>query len=116
MRKGSSGSALSGSQILGTGSATTGSGSGTGKVMDEKSKKDMTGFFQGLINKGNTKKIAERKLPTASSGLGLIGGGPDRKMPSLDPSLVGNNGLTNGNANLKTQHSENQLSTTASSA
>ena len=36
-------------------------GAGNAKVMDEKSKKDMTGFFQGLINKGNSKKITERK-------------------------------------------------------
>ena len=38
-------------------------GQSANKVMDEKSKKDMTGFFQGLINKGNNKKITERKPP-----------------------------------------------------
>lgn len=27
----------------------------------------MTGFFQGLINKGNNKKIAEKKIPTTNS-------------------------------------------------
>ena len=58
--------------------------------MDEKSKKDMTGFFQGLINKGNNKKITERKPPGGSSALGA------GKLPSLDPSIIGNNGLANG--------------------
>jgi hypothetical protein len=53
----------------------------------------MTGFFQGLINKGNTKKTTG---PPGTSA-------PDKKpisaskpLPQLDSSLVGNNGLPNG--------------------
>lgn len=42
--------------------------------MDEKSKKDMTGFFQGLINKGNSKKITERKNAVTASGQPLAAG------------------------------------------
>ncbi len=61
MRKSAVGGAAGGAQLA---SGNIGSGAGgqnNAKGMDEKSKKDMTGFFQGLINKGNSKKITERK-------------------------------------------------------
>ncbi len=60
----------------------------------------MTGFFQGLINKGNTKKAATG-APTNTA----VGAGGDKKpsglLPGklpptqLDPSIIGNNGVAN---------------------
>ncbi|CDW77480.1 cytoplasmic dynein 1 light intermediate chain 2 [Stylonychia lemnae] len=73
-------SQLSGNQLGGPGQAA-------GRPMDEKSKKDMAGFFQGLINKGSS-----RPKPTGQAP------GGDRRgaMPQLDSSNVGNNGQVNG--------------------
>ena len=52
-----------------------------------------------LINKGNNKKVAERKVPAVG---GSTAGAPtSAQRPNLDPSLVGNNGFVNGNAPAK---------------
>jgi hypothetical protein len=54
----------------------------------------MTGFFQGLINKGNTKKAgAPGGVPEKKHGSTMPGKGAPSQ---LDPNLIGNNGVANG--------------------
>ena len=69
---------------------------GAQKPPAESMKKDTAGFFKELIHKSNNKKVVanERKPPALG---GPNSGAPVQARPSLDPSLVGNNGLVNGN-------------------
>lgn len=65
----------------------------------------MTGFFQGLINKGNTKKAANGVSGTTTTAPSNTTVPADKKpsgmLPSknppmqLDPSIIGNNGVAN---------------------